>query len=229
MAKNVIVMAMLAAVNRRFLKKRTSSIGWSVCSSQATNGAEHQDAADEARHDHRVGPALGRRLDDRPQQGDEARRSTAPRRAGRGGGPSGRATAAAGTGPADEGDDAHRDVDEEHRAPPEVLQQEAADHRADGAAGAGDGGPDADGPAPLAWVAEDVGEQRQGGRHDQRGADAHERPGDDQRVGGRGAHRGRQSDPMPKIARPTVEERLAAEPVAEAAPAVSSRPANTSV
>ena len=62
------------------------------------------------------------------------------------------------------------------------CEQEAADDRADGAAGAGDRGPHADGPAPLARVAEDVGEQRQRGRHDQRRADAHERPGEDQLV-----------------------------------------------
>ena len=61
-----------------------------------------------------------------------------------------------------------RHVDEEDRAPPEVLEQQAADHRADGAAGAGDRRPHADGPAPLTRVAEDVGEQRQRGRHDQR-------------------------------------------------------------
>ena len=52
MAKNVSVIARLAAVNRGFLKKLMSSIGWSVCSSQRmnatmpttpmTNAAEHR-------------------------------------------------------------------------------------------------------------------------------------------------------------------------------------------
>ena len=57
------------------------------------------------------------------------------------------------------------------------LQQQAADHRADGHAEAGEAGPDGDRPAPLARVAEHVGEDRQGGRHDQRPADAHQRRG----------------------------------------------------
>ena len=37
MAKNTIMMPMLAAVNRGFWKKCTSSIGWSVCASHAKN------------------------------------------------------------------------------------------------------------------------------------------------------------------------------------------------
>src|SRR3954452_22697670 len=36
MAKKIMVMAALAAVKRRFSKKRTSSMGWSVDSSQRT-------------------------------------------------------------------------------------------------------------------------------------------------------------------------------------------------
>ena len=39
MAKNVSVMAELAALNRGLRKNRMSSIGWSVCSSQRTKAA----------------------------------------------------------------------------------------------------------------------------------------------------------------------------------------------
>src|SRR5205807_10163653 len=46
-------------------------------------------------------------------------------------------------------DDGHRDVDQEDRAPPEVGEQQAAEHRADGHADADSGGPDSDGARPL--------------------------------------------------------------------------------
>ena len=81
-----------------------------------------------------------------------------------------------------------RDVDPEHRAPPEVLEQQPAGHRTDRHAEPGEAGPHGDRPAPLAGVTEDVGEDRQRRRHDQRPADAHERPAEDQlrrRVGHR--------------------------------------------
>ena len=50
-AKNVSVIATLAALKRGFLKKRMSSIGWSVCSSHSTNAAEQHDADDEGTGD----------------------------------------------------------------------------------------------------------------------------------------------------------------------------------
>ena len=52
MAKNTRVMAMLAAVKRRFRKNRTSSIGWSLVSSQVTKAPSAEDADDE-RDQHR--------------------------------------------------------------------------------------------------------------------------------------------------------------------------------
>ena len=67
-----------------------------------------------------------------------------------------------------------------HRAPPEVLEQEAAGDRAEADAEAGHAGPDADRLAPLGRVGEHVGDDRQRRRHDERAADAHERPGGDQ-------------------------------------------------
>ena len=52
--------------------------------------------------------------------------------------------------PAERQDHGHqRDVDQEDRAPPEVLDEEAAEHRSDGRADRGDRGPDADRDAPA--------------------------------------------------------------------------------
>ena len=143
MAKNTSVMAALAAREAGFSKKRTSSIGWSVCSSHDDERGRarrrRRRSADDRRVD--VQPLVGR-LDDRPQQRDRARRSTARRRSGR---------AAARRGPCEVGQRgsgrrrARRStighVHEEHRAPPEVLEQEAADHRAERDADAGDARP----------------------------------------------------------------------------------------
>ena len=52
--------------------------------------------------------------------------------------------------PSTEGDDRDGDVDRERRAPPEVLDQPAAEHQAERTAAAGDAGPDGDGLGPLA-------------------------------------------------------------------------------
>ena len=74
----------------------------------------------------------------------------------------------------------------------------------------------ADGLRPAPRVGEDVGEDRQGGRHDQRAADAHDGPGGDQLVGGARPRRP-QHEPTPKITRPSDQRAVAAEAVAEAA------------
>ena len=111
------------------------------------------------------------------------------------------------------GDDGH--VDEEDRAPREVLQQEAAEHGPEGTARTGGGGPHTDGPAPLLGVVEDVGEQRQGGRHDQRGTHAHRGPGEDQ-LGGAGRQAG-QDRAHAEDDEAHHEGALAAEAVADAA------------
>ena len=143
-------------------------------------------------------PALGRALDDAVEQAAEAgHRQPGPDRVER-----------LGVGvlgvrhqhpAADQRRQHEGHVDQEHRPPPEVLQQEAAGHRADGGAGAGEAGPDGDGLGPFVGR-EDVGEDRQRRRHDQGGADAHdgpeggELPGgaaegatEDQEAGGEGA------------------------------------------
>jgi hypothetical protein len=66
-----------------------------------------------------------------------------------------------------------------------VLDQPAARHRADGDAEARHGGPDADRLRPLLG-GEDVRQDGQGGRHDERAADAHQGAAGDQHVGARG-------------------------------------------
>ena len=76
---------------------------------------------------------------------------------------------------------AQRHVDDEDRAPPEVVEQVAADDRAERDAEPGGRGPDADGRPPLALVLEHADQQRQRRGHDQRGARAHHRARRDQR------------------------------------------------
>ncbi|ESU47490.1 Fe2+ transport system protein B [Streptomyces sp. HCCB10043] len=87
-----------------------------------------------------------------------------------------------------------RDVDQEDRAPPEVLDQEAADDRPGGGADRGDRGPHPDGERPLPPVGEDLAQDRQRGGHDHRAADTEKGAGryqDAGAVGRRGEHRGR--------------------------------------
>ena len=181
MAKNVSVIALLAAVKRGFWKKRMSSIGWSVCSSQAMNDVDGDDADGEARRAPagRSSPCAGPSMMPNSRRAEADDRQHA-RRAGRACRWLGSFDVGHEEVAGDEGDDADREVDPEHRAPREVLEQQAAGDRADGHAEAGEPGPDGDRPAPLAGVAEDVGEDRQRRRHDQRPADAHEGPAGDQ-------------------------------------------------
>ena len=111
-----------------------------------------------------------------------------------------------------------RDVDEEDRAPPEVLEQEAAERRARCATPRpATRGPDADRLGPLARVGEDVGEDRQGRRHDERAADAHQRPGADQLRPASADERGADGARAPKSDEADARTPRAAEPVAEAA------------
>ena len=92
--------------------------------------------------------------------------------------------------PGDEGDGDDRQVDEEHRAPPEVLEQQAGRDRSERRAGPGDAGPQGDRLGPLPGR-EHVGQDRQRRRHDERRADAHDRPGDDEHR--RACRRGRRA------------------------------------
>ena len=85
----------------------------------------------------------------------------------------------------DEGgaDQAHghdRQVDQEDRAPPEVVDQQTAEHRPCGDADAGGRGPDGDRAGP-ALGREDRTDDGHRGRHDHRAADPHQPAGHDQR------------------------------------------------
>ena len=81
-------------------------------------------------------------------------------------------------------------VDQEHRTPPEVLEEPASGHGPDGDPQPGHGRPHADGLRPLPGVGEDVGQDRQGRGHDGGAADAHHRPGADEHARRAGERRG---------------------------------------
>ena len=123
----------------------------------------------------------------------------------------------------DEGAQHEGDVDEEDRSPPEVLEEEAAGHRADGGPGAGQAGPQGDGLGPLLGR-EDVGQDRQRRRHDQGGADAHDRPEGDDLAGRIGEGRRRGGHAEDQEADVSASLRPKRSPMA---PAVRSSPANT--
>jgi hypothetical protein len=67
--------------------------------------------------------------------------------------------------------DPDRDVDPEDRAPVDRLHEDAADQRAAGDADPGDAAPPADRPGALAWLGEDVGDDRHRDRVQHRAAD----------------------------------------------------------
>ena len=225
-AKNARVTDTLAAENRALVNTCTSSIGCVLRSSHEDEGDEDDRAQRVGADDGRRGPAVGRRLDDRPDQ-----RTTPTMDRTR---PTGSSRGACGIArrrdedPAEQQrDGGDRHVDQEHRAPREVLEEPPAGHRTEGDGQAGDAGPDADGLGPLGRVGEDVGQDGQGGREDQRGADAHGRPGGDQllRASGRRPARTEHTAKatMPSCRAPLRPKR------SPRLPAASSRPANTSV
>ena len=92
-----------------------------------------------------------------------------------------------------DGGDADGDVHEEHRAPCEVLEQQAAAEWADNDPQSRHTGPDADGARPLLTL-EGVGEDRQGRREDERTPDAHQSPRHDEHARRRRPRRGRGED-----------------------------------
>ena len=114
----------------------------------------------------------------------------------------------------DDRDDDDRHVDEEDRSPPEVLEQVTAGDRADRHTDARDPRPDADGAAAFARR-EDVGEDRQRRRHDERGAEALDRARHDEDAG-RSRER-RRERAAAEDHEPDEQRRLAAVTVAGAA------------
>ena len=97
-------------------------------------------------------------------------------------------------GAADQEDgQADRDVDEHHPAPGGPLGEQAAGDQADGAAGGGDGGEQADGPHPRRPFGEDGGEQGQGGGGGQRPAHSLQGSGGEQHPAGGGEPAGQRA------------------------------------
>ena len=110
-------------------------------------------------------------------------------------------------------DDGH--VHQEDRAPPEVRQQEPAGDGAEAHTECADARPHTDGLRSFAVVLEDVREDRQGRRHDERATDAHEPAGDDEYR--RRRSRGRYRRTHAEDGQPECEPSVAAEAVTETA------------
>ena len=185
--KKTSITERLAALKRRLRKIVMSIIG---CCTLALPGGEcGQDgvAHRERTEDGGVGPAALGGLDETPhdgrQPGDRQHRSDHVD-AG--------SLRVAGLGDEqlaeEQRRDHDRDVDEEDALPAEVVEQQAAGDRAEGDAEPRDRSPGSDRLRSLV-LREDVGEDRQGRRHDRRGAHTHERAGGDQLVRATG-HRG---------------------------------------
>ena len=189
MAKNTSVMPPEDTAKRGFWNSRRSSIGWRLRHSHRPNASSTIAAPPNHSSEDIDDPAVVRALDDgvdeRAQPDDRQQRADRVER---------RLRAVLRLRhehpPGDQGDGDDRQVDEEHRAPPEVLEQQARGDRPDGRAAAGDAGPDGDRLGPLPGR-EDVGQDRQRRRHDERRTDAHHGPGRDEhaRAVGEGAER----------------------------------------
>jgi hypothetical protein len=166
-------------------------------------------------HDEGVGPAAGGGLDQPPHDGAEAEDredgtghvDVVVRGVGCEAGDQDRA--------GHQGDAEERQVDEEDRAPAEVLEQQAARDGPQRDRQPRHRSPQGDGAGPLAGIGEHVGEDRQRGRHHERGARAHDRPGQDQLVGGGGERRGERAGG--EDAQADEQRALAAAPVAQRA------------
>ena len=171
----------------------------------------------------RRAPALGRRLDRRPHQRRHAddrehdaqrvelRRARVPRLRDR-----------------PPGDRQHhhddRHVHQEHRSPPEPREQQPAEHRPEGQSQARERGPHAECPATLPGIREDVRQDRDRRRHDQRGAEPHDTPADGQAVALE--ENAATADATPNTTRPM--RRIRARPKrSPRVPPTSRKPANT--
>ena len=124
---------------------------------------------------------MGRALDDRPE--DQPQASDREQGAGRVGGPR-VLTSRLGNqqqGPRQAGRD-HRDVDQEDRSPPEVLEQRATRHRPNGDAEPDRPGPHANRPGPRMGIAEDVIDDGQARRDHHRRTGPHQPPPDDEGI-----------------------------------------------
>ena len=109
----------------------------------------------------------------------------------------------------------HRHGEQEHGSPREVLEQDAADERAEGAAGREARRPDRDGEATLLAVGEDGAQQRQRRRHEHGAEEPERRAGGDEGLG-RGRERGDDRD-HGEAGRADQQHATSAEAVARAA------------
>ncbi len=172
---------------------------------------EPDDTGAEGRQRHRVAPATAGSLDGtEDESGERDHRQQAPdvvdpgraRRQGVGHLPH----------RGDRHDRGQDRVEQEHRLPVPHLQEGAGDEQAEDGACAGDADPGADGPAPQLGR-ERRRDDRQRGRHDQRGTHAHHPAQDHQHVGVAGQRRGRRAEREDD--QTDDEHRLASVPVTE--------------
>ena len=213
-AKNAAAMDRLAALKRAFRNRRTSSRGCRTLRSHATNAARRPiPTAPPTMIRESVQPRWGASMMAQTTSATPAAERTSPRWSmppvfgitrGRDEEPAG-----------DDGERCQRQVHEEDRAPREVLEEVAAGHGAERHGDAGAGRPDPDGRCALLAVSEDVDQDRERRREDERRPDAHEgtRPDELGRGGGHGGQRGGQREDH----EPQLEGELAPEPVAEVA------------
>ena len=151
-------------------------------------GEQADDADGDGAQGQRVGPAPLGSLDGGEHDADERRARTAGRpRSRRGGVFSSREFGIRRT--ASHGDDeAQGRAEPEHGLPGPDLEQQPGGEQAEHRARAGDADPGADRLAAL-LLGEGAGDDRQGGRHDQGGADTHQPAQPDQRRGRGGQRR----------------------------------------
>ena len=209
-----MVIAALAALNLGFFQNRTSSIGCSTRRSHAKNVTSSSPPAKKNARIRGAVQPVGRALDD----GVEDRAEPGDRQGGADEVEPGRVGVLRVRDEEDaeqhpDHDDGH--VHEEDRAPVEALEERAAGERAERDADPRGRGPDPDRLRPLR-AGEDVRDDRQGRRHDQRAADAHERAACAISWFADPASADR-TEPVPKMRRPDLQRRAAAELVAEAA------------
>src|SRR5579875_323031 len=114
-----------------------------------------------------------------------------------------------------DGDHADHEVDQEDRPPPDPVHEDAAEDGTRGGGGPGAGGPGGDRAGPLGGLGVGVGDQRQGGGHQQRRAQALDDPPGHQH--GEGRREAADQGPGDKDRGAVAEGAFAAAPVRQGA------------
>ena len=210
-AKNCTITVRLPALKLRFRNRRGSSMGWSTRSSQSTNAPSAtipvtRPATVRTSSQPRSGPSMIPKTIPATASSD----SRPPTRSSRGGSLSTEPGTTSSV--PDQGDAREDHVQAEERAPREELEQDAAPEQTQDRTAAGHAHPDADGPRPV-LRGERRGDDRQRGRHDRGGPDAHQGAQHDQlrRVAGEhpeprgGAEHGEAADEQPATAEAVAE------------------------